>query len=78
MSTQVATPVVLVSRMHSWVGPVLNDTGCPLSGRPDDVAGAGQGSGGTLTGPALLPFMSGTQRDSQVPGAACSAVTSMT
>jgi hypothetical protein len=53
-------------------------SGRPLSGRPDDVAGAGQGSGGTLTGPALLPFMSGTQRDSQVPGAACSAVTSMT
>jgi hypothetical protein len=38
VSTQVATPVVLVSGVHSWVGPVLNDTGWPLIGRPDEVS----------------------------------------
>ena len=37
VSTQVATPRVLVSGVHSWVCPVLNETGWPLSGRPEAV-----------------------------------------
>jgi hypothetical protein len=38
VSTQVATPRVLVCGVHRWVCPVLNDTGWPLSGRPDAVS----------------------------------------
>ena len=38
VSTQAATPRVLVCGVHRWVCPVLNDTGWPLSGRPEAVS----------------------------------------
>ena len=38
VSTQVATPRLLVSGVHRWVCLVLNDTGWRLSGRPDAVS----------------------------------------
>ena len=38
VSVQVATPLVLVSGVHSGVFPVLNETGWPLTGLPDAVS----------------------------------------
>jgi hypothetical protein len=35
---QVAPPWVLVSGVHSWVFPMLNETGWPLSELPDAVS----------------------------------------
>ena len=40
VSTQVATPRLLVSGVHRRVCRVLNDTGWPLSGRPEAVSAA--------------------------------------
>ena len=43
VSTQVATPRLLVSGVHRRVCLVLNDTGWPLSGRPDGGQRRGDG-----------------------------------
>jgi hypothetical protein len=40
VSTQVATPWLLVCGVHRRVCLVLNDTGWPLSGRPEAVSAA--------------------------------------
>ena len=70
VSTQVATPRLLVSGVHRPVCLVLNDTGWPLSGRPAAVSAAvtviacaGRGGArGHAVGARVTVWVSGRRR----------------